>query len=220
MAVLATILAALVVVLGALLAVRHLRATRRHATDAAEIARLTDELAATTERADTARAEADDAERRAAAAEHRADDAEAARAEVLAAQASAAEQRAATDATLWRLELARSERTWRHSVAILPDGPSPFADTDDPLRLAVETEAAALHEDVGANLAVQWDVDTDLDDPARLLLLLRTAQELLAVAAREDADVTLRAEPGDDGIVLSLTADDGSTVDLPEPVNR
>ena len=46
---------------------------------------------------------------------------------------------------LWGLELARSERQWRNSVAIDPMGePSPFDATDDPVREAVEIEAAAL----------------------------------------------------------------------------
>ncbi|MEM7275820.1 MAG: hypothetical protein AAF547_22280, partial [Actinomycetota bacterium] len=42
---------------------------------------------------------------------------------------------------LWDLEVARSERAWRNSVAINPvDDPSPFESTQDPLRTAVEIE--------------------------------------------------------------------------------
>ncbi len=86
---------------------------------------------------------------------------------------------------LWRLELARSERTWLHSVAILPDDPSPFGDSDDPLRLAIETEASALRDDVGAFLTVEVEPHLS-DDPATAHLVLRVAQELLAQAARLD----------------------------------
>lgn len=108
---------------------------------------------------------------------------------------------------LWRLELARSERTWRYSVAPLPLGPSPFAEAADPLRLAVEVEAAALREEVGAPLDVRWDVPP-VADPGHALLVLRLAQELLAAAARE-GQVAVLAVTGDDDITLHLTTEDG-----------
>lgn len=88
-------------------------------------------------------------------------------------------------ATLWKLELARSERTWRYSVAILPDDPSPYTDADDPLRLAIETEVSALRDDVGAFLTAEVQPHLT-DDPATAHLILRLAQELLAQAARLD----------------------------------
>ncbi|MDA3039826.1 MAG: hypothetical protein O3C27_09925 [Actinomycetota bacterium] len=135
-------------------------------------------------------------------------------------------------ATLWRLELARSERTWRHSVAILPDDPSPYGDADDPLRLAIETEVSALRDDVGAFLTA--DVQPHLtDDPATAHLVLRLAQELLAQASRRDepshlvvehaseASITLTIRASDEGDVLhidltELALDDSSpaVVDL------
>lgn len=109
---------------------------------------------------------------------------------------------------LWQLELARSERTWRHSVAAAPDGPGPFVAADDPLRTAVEIEVAALREDVGAAMELTWD--TDVDDPARCLTVLRLAQELLSAAAREQQAVVLdgRQEP-DGAVVLHLTVPEG-----------
>lgn len=110
------------------------------------------------------------------------------------------------DAALWALELARSERTWRHSVAPLPLGPSPFADAEDPLRLAVEVEAAALREEVGAPLEVRWDAT--VTDPSRSLLVLRLAQELLASAARGSQAAVLDVS-GSEEVVLHLTADEG-----------
>jgi hypothetical protein len=135
-------------------------------------------------------------------------------------------------AVLWALELARSERTWRHSVAPLPLSESPFPEADDPLRLAVEVEAAALREEVGAPLEVRWSAE--VTDPTRSLVVLRLAQELLAGAARAgeaavldvggtDPEVVLHLAPADDeaapvtveppavpgGVVSATTADDG-----------
>lgn len=106
---------------------------------------------------------------------------------------------------LWSLELRRSERTWRHSVAPVPGGTSPFAEADDPLRVAVEVEAAALREEVGAPLEVQWQAQ--VDDPGDALLLLRLAQELLAAAARQGVTAVLRAE-GTSPVVLHLATTD------------
>ncbi len=97
--------------------------------------------------------------------------------------------------TLWQLELGRSERTWRHSVATLPDAESPFIVTDNPLRLAVEIEAAALREDVGAFISVRWDAGK-VEDPARSHLILRVAQELLAEASRDPEPLELVATTG------------------------
>lgn len=109
--------------------------------------------------------------------------------------------------SLWQLELARSERTWRHSVAASPDGPGPFADVtrpDDALRTAVEIEVAALREDVGAAMELHWDAQ--VDDPARCLTVLRLTQELLAAAAREQQAVVLHGGRDADGdVVLRLS---------------
>lgn len=110
-------------------------------------------------------------------------------------------------AALWELELARSERTWRYSVAPLPLGPSPFPNCDDPLRLAVEIEAAALREEVGAPLEVRWDAGP-VTDHAHALLVLRLSQELLAAAAREGQNAVL-AVTGDDDVTLDLRGEEG-----------
>ncbi|MGY6501919.1 MAG: hypothetical protein ACXIVQ_13640 [Acidimicrobiales bacterium] len=207
MAVAVALLAVVVVALAGVAAVQHRRAAHRATTAAAEIERLVGELATSVERADAAEHRAHQAESRAEAAETEAGASEAALTAAREATVSADKERAAVAESLWALELARSERTWRHSVSIAPGAPSPFADADDPLRLAVEIEAAALHEDVGATLAVEWHVS--VESPSRRLLVLRTAQELLALAAREDAEITLRATGGtDDEVVFSLTPDD------------
>ncbi len=132
-------------------------------------------------------------------------------------------------ATLWKLELARSERTWRYSVAILPDDPSPYVSTDDPLSLAIETEVRALRDDVGAFLTAEVQPHLT-DDPATAHLVLRLAQELLAQAARLDEPshlvvghssetsiaLTIRAIEDGDVLHIDLTelalADSGSAV--------
>ncbi len=85
---------------------------------------------------------------------------------------------------LWDLEVARSERAWRNSVAINPvDDPSPFESSEDPVRTAVEIEASALREDVGAMLTIDWQAPA-IESAARRLMVVRVAQEMLALAAR------------------------------------
>ncbi|MGH1489748.1 MAG: hypothetical protein ACRBK7_10190 [Acidimicrobiales bacterium] len=85
---------------------------------------------------------------------------------------------------LWDLEVARSERAWRNSVAINPiDDPSPFEASENPVRTAVEIEASALREDVGALIEIDWNA-APIESPARRLMVVRVAQEMLALAAR------------------------------------
>jgi archaellum component FlaC len=118
---------------------------------------------------------------------------------------------------LWQLELARSERTWRYSVAMFPDDASPFADTDDALRLAVETESAALRDEVGAFLSVEWKI-APIASSGLAHLVLRVAQEMLAQAARVEEPTALVATyDSDDNIELRLVpTEDGDdpTIDL------
>lgn len=85
---------------------------------------------------------------------------------------------------LWDLEVARSERSWRNSVAINPvDDASPFETTEDPVHTAVQIEASALREDVGAMIEVDWQAKP-IEAASRRLLVVRVAQEMLALAAR------------------------------------
>jgi small-conductance mechanosensitive channel len=85
---------------------------------------------------------------------------------------------------LWDLEVARSERAWRNSVAINPvDDPSPFESTDDPVHTAVQIEASALREDVGALIEIDWRAKP-IEAASRRLLVVRVAQEMLALASR------------------------------------
>ncbi|MEM9561591.1 MAG: hypothetical protein AAGA93_03170 [Actinomycetota bacterium] len=122
-------------------------------------------------------------------------------------------------ATLWDLEVARSERSWRNSVAINPaDDTSPFADADDPVRTAVEIEASALREDVGALIAVDWKAQP-IESAARRVLVVRVAQEMLASASRVPGAARLVATDDASGSVTLAfeAADDGATLNLISP---
>ena len=111
---------------------------------------------------------------------------------------------------LWSLEMTRSERTWRHSVAVDPDGPSPFPDALDPLKMAVEVEAAAMREEVGAFITVQWDAEA-VADPIRRLLVLRIANELLAAASREPQPFLMSARGSDDVVIELRSSEEGDS---------
>ncbi len=129
-------------------------------------------------------------------------------------------------ATAWALELVRSERTWRYSVAANPmEDPSPFESTNNALLLAVEIEALALREDVGAFIEVDWQIGNRLDpelDPARAHLTLRVAQEMLAAAAREmEPSRLVVTEQEGEGVAMQITAIEGEDVEFnipPPPV--
>lgn len=102
---------------------------------------------------------------------------------------------------LWDLEVARSERAWRNSVAINPvDDPSPFETTSDPVHTAVQIEASALREDVGAMIEVDWQAKP-IEAASRRLLVVRVAQEMLALAARAPgaAKLVVTQEGDDEG---------------------
>ncbi len=118
---------------------------------------------------------------------------------------------------LWALEMTRAERTWRHSVAVDPDGPSPFPDAPDPLRFAVEVEAAALREEVGAFIQLDWRAEA-VADPIRRLLVLRVANELLAAAAREPQPFEMVSTgSGEIRLLVRATEDGDRQIDLQPP---
>lgn len=117
---------------------------------------------------------------------------------------------------LWDLEVARSERAWRNSVAINPvDDPSPFESSDDPVHTAVQIEASALREDVGALIEIDWRAKP-IKAAARRLLVVRVAQEMLALAARAPGAAKLVVtHEGDDEGELKMefeAADDSAQV--------
>lgn len=114
---------------------------------------------------------------------------------------------------LWELELQRSERTWRHLVAVSPDhDQSPFPGAEDKLRLAVEVAAAGLKEEAGAFLSVEWHA-APVEDPARAHLILRLAQEMLAEAAREPIPACLTVE-GTGAVTLTLAPSEDEDIHL------
>ncbi|MDH3679153.1 MAG: hypothetical protein OEV40_04300 [Acidimicrobiia bacterium] len=211
--------------------------TRELARQTAEVRRLDGEIvkARTVAGEQTARIESQSSEISALVADNnalqqRAEAAEAAQKEAEEATAAAEARNArvvigdvatvdgAHPETLWNLEVTRSERTWRNSVAVDPSAPTgPFEATDDPVRLAVEIEAAALRENVGAFITIDWQA-APVDDPARRHLIVRVAQEMLEAAARNPEPLRLVAT-GDDDVRLELQpieADD-TVVTVPAP---
>jgi hypothetical protein len=176
---------------------------------------------------DAVKRRADSAERALRDAQARLDSAEAESASAAEAlDAARAELAAANEALaasrdekgdvhdLWALEIARSERRWQLSVSPGMDLPSPFDDTNDPLKLAVEVEASALREEVGTQIDVAWDLQVELPDEASLLVL-RLAQELLADAAARAETLELRVGPEDDGVAVELRALDEEGAEVP-----
>ena len=175
-----------------------------------EIAALVQDNNALHERAEAADAARAEAETEAAAAEAR--NAGVAIGDVVSPDGS-------HPAALWDLEVARSERTWRTSVAVDPTAPQgPFETADDPVRLAVEIEAAALRENVGAFITIDWQA-AKIEDPARRHLVVRVAQEMLEAAARNPEPLRLVAT-GDDEVNLKLEPadDESSVINLQAPV--
>lgn len=120
---------------------------------------------------------------------------------------------------LWSLERTRTERTWRQSVSLDPSGPGPFAGGDDPARVAIEVEAAAVREDVGSVIEVDWQVEGSIPQGDGLLLV-RSAQELLARASRTIEDGVLVVSRDADDLVLSLLGTDREAIDLDGSVVR
>ena len=187
--------------------------------DAAQqkLAEASSDLADVREQLSDAQIELDNTE---AAASRARDDAAAARREAAAANEALVAARSSSHdaAALWALELARSERRWRQSVAPGIDVPSPFDDTDDALHLAVDVEAAALREEVGTRIEVEWSAPPGLSAD-QAMVVLRLAQELLASAAQPAETLDLRVAADGPDVVVSLRAldenDDEVTVELP-----
>lgn len=151
---------------------------------------------------------------RTAAAEQRGDDVVAA---LESRDADGASDAVAIDAhVLWALEQARSERTWRHSVAIGPESESVFTDAADPLREALQVELDAAREDVGAVVELEADLPEGITK-AGCMLTLRAAQELLADVVRRAEETTLvvRADGRDLVVTVRAIGEDGEPVASP-----
>jgi hypothetical protein len=120
---------------------------------------------------------------------------------------------------VWALERARSERTWRQSVAVGPDG-SAFSTESDPLIDALQIELDAAREEVGAVVELDADVPAGVT-AAGSVLALKATQELLASVVRrgETTTVRVRAEGADLVIDVESVDEDGHRIDTgPLPI--
>ena len=106
---------------------------------------------------------------------------------------------------LWALELLRSERTWRHSVAPGPDSPSGLSDTAEPLREALQIELDAAREEVGVEVELSADLPAEIT-AAGSLLALRVAQELLAPAVRQGELTSVQLSADGTDLVIAVHA--------------
>jgi hypothetical protein len=190
------------------------------------------QVAAAAAERDEARHEADAAAASRLAAEDRVAELERRAAEATAAHATAAEaaENAVTTAPaasgqldaqlVWALEKARSERTWRQSVAVGPGG-SAFTEAADPLYEALQIELDAAREDVGAVVELDAALPTSVT-AAGAVLTLRAVQELLAGVVRraESTTVRVRAEGVDVLVEIDSVDEDGHRIEpgpLPTP---
>ncbi len=191
---------------------------QRRLTAAADAATTStaDERDAATARATAAEEQAAQAEAQATDAAARAADAEARAAEAEAQAASAAARNGIDPDVLWALEQARSERTWRNSVAVSTEGS--FLDgAEDPLVAALQVDLDAAREEVGA--VVELEADVPALTPAGSVLVLRAAQELVARAVKVAEETTLRVAVDGNDVVVTVAAhdEDGELVAL-EPL--
>lgn len=121
-------------------------------------------------------------------------------------------------ASLWQLEMMRSERTWRYHVAPGLDSPSPLDQPgSDQLRTAVDIEASALREESGTAVEVEWNIPRPLD-PGPALVVLRQVQEHLAQFAKRSDRITVRVSDGGDHVKTEVIATADPEVAGLEPV--
>ena len=214
-----------VAALAALIVTRSRLATQRLAADEAarradaaaeEFRRRQSDLSAAGVALDDANAQLETARADAAAAATRAEAAEEA--------ARAADERGGLDPeVLWTLERARSERTWRFSVAPGPDSMSELrrADSGETAAVLVEAlriELEAAREEVGTVVELDADVPAGVTTSGAVLAL-RAAQELLADVVRRSESTTLRvcARGADLDVAVESVDDVGAPV-TPAPL--
>ena len=214
-----------VAALAALIVTRSRLATQRLAADEAarradaaaeEFRRRQSDLAAAGVALDDANAQLETARADAAAATTRAEAAE--------ESARAADERGGVDPeVLWTLERARSERTWRFSVAPGPDSMSELRQADSGETAAVLVEALrieleAAREEVGTVVELDADVPAGVTTSGAVLAL-RAAQELLADVVRRSESTTLRvrARGADLDVAVESVDDEGAPV-TPAPL--
>lgn len=166
--------------------------------------------------ADEARAAVADAARNEELARAAAERAERAERSAALADARSTEVFAGFDPQLvWALEQSRSERLWRLSIALGPDLDSVFEGEPDPLRVALQVEVDAAREEVGSVVNLDAELPASIT-PAGSVLVLRSAQELLASVVRRSEDTTVRVRP--DGRDMLVTIESRDEHGEPVPV--
>jgi hypothetical protein len=193
-----------------------LERVQRARRDAAEVAnRLQEERAARSEAeaaGATATAQCDELQREVAAL----------RDELAVSVPSAAagsEEQAADAEVLWELALARVSRTWRTSIALLPDEPSPIEGAPDTLRAAVEVLVDAAREEAGADIDLEWSGDSSTIGAHRAVLALSVIEAIIETVAKVVAPTHLHVTVTPRGVELAVTTDEasGSAVPLELP---
>lgn len=135
--------------------------------------------------------------------------AEAERLEIELAEAVARRDEKATAKAMWALELERSYRQWRD---VIVPGVGQTEPTDHSagahLAFALGCEVERLREEVG--VSIRYDGDAALDIEAEVALgVLRVAQELLALAAKQADEVSVTLDEGDEPSISLTVACEG-----------
>ena len=120
---------------------------------------------------------------------------------------------------LWQLALARVSRTWRTSIALLPDEPSPIDGAPDALRAAAEVLVAAAREEAGADIELEWAGDSSGIGAHRAVLALSVVEAIVETVAKVVAPTRLQIGVTPDGVEIEVTTDEhsGQTVPLELP---
>lgn len=93
--------------------------------------------------------------------------------------------------SLWDLALARVERTWRTSISLTADEPSPLIAASDTLRTAVEIEIDAAREEAGADIDLVWTGEGSTD-PAAAVVVLAIIEAVVGALAKVARSTTVR----------------------------
>ena len=120
---------------------------------------------------------------------------------------------------LWELALGRVARTWRTSIALLPDEPSPLDGAPDALRAAVEVLVDAAREEAGADIELLWSGDASGIGAPRAVLALSVVEAIVETVAKVVAPTQLHVSVTSDGVEIGVTTDarPGGAVPLEVP---
>ena len=115
---------------------------------------------------------------------------------------------------LWALTLDRIERTWRTSIALHAEEPSPFAGAGDAFRTAVGIVVDAAREEAGADIDVEWSGDESPVPAHRAVVALATVEAIVASLAKSAGPTIVRIDAGSRGIGIVVESG-GQTVPVP-----